>query len=97
VETFGGASAEAVAAFEFTGDVSLLRPLNRESTRGTASCFVEVDRSGRCLLVANYSFGDVISYRIDSSGRLSAPVHSFSMQTEALTPAVKANHMHTAL
>ena len=73
-ETFGGASAEAVAAFEFTGDVSLLRPLNRETTRGTASCFVEVDRSGRCLLVANYSSGDVISYRIDSSGRLSAPV-----------------------
>jgi 6-phosphogluconolactonase len=73
-ETFGGSAPEAVAAFELTGDQSLLRPINRESTRGTASCFVEVDRTGRTLLAANYSSGEVVSWRIDDMGRLSSPV-----------------------
>lgn len=73
-ETFGGQAPESVAAFELSPADELLKPINRETTRGTASCFVEVDRTGKALLVANYSSGDVISYRIESDGRLSAPV-----------------------
>lgn len=73
-ETFGGTAPESTAAFELHSSPVLLKPLNRETTRGTASCFVEVDRTGQCVLVANYSSGDVISYRLESDGRLSAPV-----------------------
>ncbi|MFM7038756.1 MAG: lactonase family protein [Planctomycetaceae bacterium] len=73
-ETFGGQAPESVAAFELSPAPELLKAINRETTRGTASCFVEVDRTGKALLVANYSSGDVISYRIESDGRLSAPV-----------------------
>ncbi len=73
-ETFGGQAPESVAAFELSLAPELLKPINRETTRGTASCFVEVDRTGQALLVANYSSGDVISYRIEADGRLSTPV-----------------------
>jgi 6-phosphogluconolactonase (cycloisomerase 2 family) len=44
-ETFGGTAPESLAAFELNLSAELLQPLNRESTRGTASCFVEVDRT----------------------------------------------------
>jgi 6-phosphogluconolactonase len=92
-ETFGGTAPESLAAFELNSTTDLLKPLNRESTRGTASCFVEVDRSGRCVLVANYSSGEVITYRIESDGRLSAPV-SFIRHTGRSVNAARQNEPH---
>src|SRR5262249_10209171 len=51
---FGGTENEHVAAYAIalTGELTLL---NRQSSRGTASCYLDVDASGRTLLVANYS------------------------------------------
>lgn len=92
-ETFGGTAPESLAAFELNSATDLLKPLNRESTRGTASCFVEVDRTGRCVLVANYSSGEVISYRIESDGRLSAPV-SFIRHSGRSVNAARQNEPH---
>lgn len=86
-ETFGGTAPESLAAFELNLSAELLQPLNRESTRGTASCFVEVDRTGRCVLVANYSSGDVLSCRIENNGQLSAPVSFIRHRGRSVNPA----------
>lgn len=78
--TFGGQQEEQIAAFRLDARAGMLTPLNRVTSRGTASCFLETDSTGKCLLLANYSTGSVVSYGIQKDGRLSEPV-SFIQHT----------------
>jgi len=84
---FGGQHPEQVAAFRLDGRTGKLSPLNRQSTMGTASCFLEVDTTGKSLLMANYMTGSVASYAIKADGGLSEPVsfvqHAGSSVNEA--------------
>ena len=72
-ETFGGPATEELAAWKLDAATGMLTPVNRRTTRGTASCFVEVDRSGRMVLCANYASGSVVAWRIQPDGSLSEP------------------------
>lgn len=72
--TFGGPETEQVAAFQLDGRSGKLVELNRQSSKGTASCFLDVDATGKSLLLANYSSGSVASYSVKSDGSLSEPV-----------------------
>lgn len=73
-ETFGGENTEHIAAYTLNAAEGQLKEVNRRTTKGTASCFVEVDRTGKSVLVANYSSGSVISYGVQQDGGLSEPV-----------------------
>jgi 6-phosphogluconolactonase len=72
--TFGGPEHEQVAAFRLDGRSGKLVSLNRQSSKGTASCFLEVDATGKAVLLANYSSGSVASYSVSNDGSLSEPV-----------------------
>ncbi len=76
-EVFSGREPNELAAYRLDISTGKLEPLNRQTTRGTASCFVELDQTGRAVLVANYTTGNVTSYRIESDGKLSSPVSFF--------------------
>lgn len=67
---FGGAEPEAVAAYAITGRDGDLKLLNRQSSRGTASCYLQVDATGRSVLVANYSSGSVAALPVRKDGSL---------------------------
>jgi 6-phosphogluconolactonase len=67
---FGSPAAEEVAAFELRGRTGELKPLNRQSTRGSASCYLDVDATGRTLLVANYTTGDIAALPVKPDGSL---------------------------
>ncbi len=69
-ESFGGPKPGEVAAWRIVDRTGRLEPLGRQSTRGTASCYLETDPTGRMLLVANYSSGDVASLPIAADGSL---------------------------
>ncbi len=69
IDEFGGKD-NFVAAFAIEGRGGDLRPLNRQNTRGTASCFVDVDPTGKSVLVANYSSGSVASFPVKEDGSL---------------------------
>lgn len=71
-----GKGEEEVIAFDINAESGELTELNRQSTRGAASCYLDVDSTGRTLLVANYTSGDVASLPIQSDGRL-LPAASF--------------------
>ncbi|MFN0078025.1 MAG: beta-propeller fold lactonase family protein [Prosthecobacter sp.] len=43
-----------------------LKRLNQQSSRGTASCCLDVDDSGKSVPVANYSSGSVVSLPVPS-------------------------------
>jgi len=52
--------------------------LNRQETKGPHPCFVSTDPTGKVVLVANYSGGNVASYRIGANGHLSEPISVFA-------------------
>lgn len=71
-EAFGGKEDEEVAAYALDGKSGKLKLLGRQSARGTASCYLDVDATGRAVVVANYSSGDVASLPIAADGSLQA-------------------------
>lgn len=75
-ERFGGPEPGEVAAWRIVDRTGTLLPLGRQSARGTAPCHLATDPSGRMLLLANYSSGEVASLPIATDGTL-APIASF--------------------
>ncbi len=73
-KSFGGSQPEEVAAYALEGRTGRLKLLNRQSTHGTASCYVEIDATGKTVLVANYSTGSVASFPVQCDGSLGAAV-----------------------
>ena len=67
---FGGEAHEQVAAYEVMGKTGDLKLLNRQSTRGSAACYLAVDASGKTLVVANYGTGSVASLPLRDDGSL---------------------------
>jgi 6-phosphogluconolactonase len=48
-----------------------LQKLNEVSSYGAAPCHIATDRMGKFVFVANYSTGNILSYRIQADGSLS--------------------------
>ncbi len=67
---FGDPDDEFVAAFQILGQTGQLKKLNRQSARGTASCYLDIDPTGRSVLVANYSSGSVAALPVHKDGSL---------------------------
>lgn len=67
---FGSKDDEFVAAYMIEGRDGKLTRLNRQSSRGTSSCYLDVDASGKSLVVANYSSGSVASLPVLANGEL---------------------------
>ncbi len=91
--TFGGTEPEQVASFRLEGKSGKLTPLNRQSTKGTASCFLEVDSTGKSVLLANYSSGSVASYSVSADGSLSEPI-SFVQHHGSSVKAARQKEPH---
>lgn len=70
-KNFGGKGDEELAAFEIVGRSGKLKALNRQSARGTAACYLQVDSTGKTVVVANYSSGSVAALPVQSDGSLS--------------------------
>jgi 6-phosphogluconolactonase len=66
---FGGQTNEQVTAFEVIGTSGKLKLLNRQSARGTAACYLDVD-AGKTVLVANYLTGSVAALPVRDDGSL---------------------------
>jgi 6-phosphogluconolactonase len=52
--------------------------LNRQSARGTAACYLDVDATGRTLLVANYASGSVAALPVRGDGSLGEAASFFA-------------------
>lgn len=63
-----------VTAFAIDRESGQLTPLNTQSSRGAGPCHLGVDRTGRFLLVANYTGGNVAVLPIEADGRLGPAV-----------------------
>ena len=59
-----------VAAFSIDRENGSLRALNSVSSAGVAPCHLAVDKTGKMLIVANYTSGGVSAYPIGHDGRI---------------------------
>ncbi len=70
VEEFAGKKSGAVSAFAVDQRTGALRLLNQRPSLGGAPCYVVVDRTGRFVLVANYSGGNFAVIPVNRDGSL---------------------------
>lgn len=94
-EQFGGEQHEFVA-YSIDGHDGKLIKLNRQSSLGTASCYLDVDPTGKCVVVANYRTGSLAARRWGAMGLWGKPVHSSSIADPAFIPSGKKARMHIA-
>ena len=82
---FGGRKAGVVGAMAIQAGSGKLTLLNQQPSQGPGPCHVSVDRSGRFVLVANYSGGSIACLPIQSYGRLARRPRWFSITAAAQT------------
>jgi len=83
---FGGKSNEQVVSLQLADDAGQLRLLNRQSSLGTSTCYVEVDATGKAAVVANYSTGSVASFPIRADGSLGEAASFVQHQGSSVNP-----------
>jgi len=70
----------AVSAFAFDKKSGILSFINQESTKGNDPCYIDIDKSGKWLSVANYSGGSLSLLPVlqnGSIGKIAAQVQHF--------------------
>jgi 6-phosphogluconolactonase len=93
-ESFGK-EPEYAKAFALEGRTGKLKPLNQQATHGTASCYLDVDATGKLLLVSNYSSGNVASFPIRRDGSLREAASVFQHEGAVADPVrQKEPHAH---
>jgi 6-phosphogluconolactonase len=92
---FGGKDNEQVAAYAVVGRTGELKLLNRQSAEGTAACYLDVDKTGKTVLVANYSSGSVAALPIKADGSLGEHASFFQHKGSSVNPQrQKEPHAH---
>ncbi len=90
-----GARSGAVSAFSIDRATGKLTFLNKQLSGGALPCHVSVDSSGECLLVANYSGGNVGLLPIHKTGELGAPA-TIQHQGSSIDPSRQGSpHAHS--
>jgi 6-phosphogluconolactonase len=92
---FGGKENEQVAAYRIEDRTGRLKVLNRQSALGTAACYLDVDQTGKAVLVANYATGSVASLPVEKDGSLGKAVSFIQHAGSSVDPArQKGPHAH---
>ena len=93
--SFGGKKHEQIAAFQIVGKSGELKLLNRQSARGTAACYLDVDATGKAVVVANYSTGSVASLPVAGDGSLGEAASFVQHEGSSVNPQrQKEPHAH---
>jgi 6-phosphogluconolactonase len=70
VESPGGTNYGAVNAFAIDAATGKLTFLNQRDSSGEHPCHVAVDKTGKCVLVANYNSGSFAAFPVQPDGSL---------------------------
>lgn len=96
IGNYEGRREGSITAYRIDRQTGRLELLNRVSTKGPGPCHVNLDRTGRMAMIANYGGGSVASYRIGSDGRLSEAVSFFQHEGKSVNPKrQEAPHAHS--
>lgn len=98
IETFGGKPGGAVTSFAIDPHTGVLSQVNQQPTGGGAPCHLALDRSGRHLLVANYSGGSLCVLPVSHDGHLGSSTSFVQHQGSSVNPERQEGpHAHQIL
>ncbi len=95
---FQGKSSGAVSAFAINQNSGELTFLNQQATNSPGPCSVIVDKTGKCVLTANYSGGSISVFPTKANGSLSELSDLVQHQGSSINPSrQKEPHAHTII
>ncbi len=86
-EKFGDDVNEFVAGYRIKPVTGQLTRLNQQSAMGRTSCYLDVDDSGRTVVVANYSSGDIAALPVKKDGSLGEAASFIRHSGSSVDPA----------
>jgi len=69
-QQYQGKASGAVTAFRIHRETGKLTELNQVASRGADPCYISLDRTGKHVLVANYTGGNVAVFPLSEDGRI---------------------------
>ena len=95
---FQGKKSGAVSAFSIHPKTGELTFLNQQATNSPGPCSVIVDKTGKCVLAANYSGGSVSAFPVKADGSLGELSDLVQHQGSSINPnRQKEPHAHTII
>ncbi|MFN7927278.1 MAG: lactonase family protein [Blastocatellia bacterium] len=95
---FQGKASGAVSAFAIHQKTGELTFLNQQPTNSPGPCSVIVDKTGHCVLTANYSGGSVSVFTTNTNGSLNPLTDLAQHQGSSINPnRQKEPHAHTII
>lgn len=95
---FNGKKSGAVSAFAINQKTGELTFLNQQATNSPGPCSVIVDKTGKCVLTANYSGGSISAFPVKSDGSLGEISDLIQHQGSSVNPnRQKEPHAHTII
>ena len=95
VSSYQGKAEGVVSSFRIDQSNGQLTLLNQQPSGGGGPCHLALDKTGKCLLVANYGSGSVAALPVESDGRLGSPGMSIQHHGSSLNPQRQAEpHAH---
>ena len=70
LQSYEGQKSGGVSAFAIDRKTGKLNFLNEVASGGTDPCFISLDKTGKYILVANYSSGSAAAFAVQADGRL---------------------------
>lgn len=86
IDNFAGKKAGAVEAYTIEPKTGKLKKLNAQPSGGPGPCHVNMDRTGKVVLVANYGGGSCASYPVQADGKLGSAGSVIQHKGPQLTP-----------
>jgi len=83
---YQGKKEGAVTSFSLDVKTGSLMQLNQQSSGGGHPCHLVVDRTGACVLAANYTGGSVIAFPIEQNGALGKASSFHQHQGKSVNP-----------
>lgn len=95
---FQGKKSGSISAFSINQKTGELTFLNQQPTNSPGPCSVTVDKTGRCVLAANYSGGSVSVLTVNADGTLNPVSDLVQHQGFSINPnRQKEPHAHTII
>src|SRR5205814_708403 len=86
VSSFGGKPEGVISAFRINKGNGRLDLLNQQPSAGAGPCHLALDKSGKCLLVANYGSGSIAALPVKPDGGLAVGGSSIQHHGSSVNP-----------
>ena len=92
---FMGQPGGGITAYAIDRLTGTLTKLNSQLSHGDHPCHLMIDRSGRCVALANYTGGSIAAYKIGKDGSLSEATCVIQHAGSSIDPRQQSAHAHS--